>query len=106
MATARKISAKEAREEFSEIINQAAYASTRTVVTRHGKEVAAIIPISDLERLHDPDGGILTEEVRRAFREEERKDIEKMTREIYADLGILPAQKGQTGNSGNSAATK
>ncbi len=106
MTKVRKISAKQAREEFSDIINQAAYAAKRTIVTRHGKEVAAIIPISDLERLHDPDRGILTEEVRRAFREEERKDIEKMTREIYADLGILPAQKGQTGNSGNSAATK
>ncbi len=104
MTKVRKISAKEAREEFSEIINQAAYAAKRTIVTRHGKEVAAIIPISDLERLHDPKGGILTEAVRRAFREEERKDIEKMTREIYADRGILPAQKGQTGNSGNSAA--
>ena len=106
MAKVRKISAKQAREEFSDIINQAAYAAKRTIVTRHRKEVAAIIPISDLERLHDPDRGIITEEVRRAFREEERKDIEKMTREIYADRGILPAGKGPTGNSGNSAATK
>ncbi len=106
MTKVRKISAKEAREEFSKIINQAAYGANRTVVTRHGKEVAAIIPISDLERLHDPDGGILTEEVRRAFKEEEKKNLEEMTREIYIARGILPAQKGQTGNSGNSAATK
>ena len=106
MTKVRNISAKQAREEFSEIINQAAFGSKRTIVTRHGKEVAAVISISDLERLHNLDRGILTEEVRRAFREEERKDIEKMTREIYADRGILPAQKGPTGNSGNSAATK
>ncbi len=106
MTKVRKISAKQAREEFSDIINQAAYAFTRTVVIRHGKEVAAVIPISDLERLHDPAGGILTEEARRAFKEEERKDIEKMTREIYIARGILPAPNGPTGNSGSSAATK
>ncbi len=106
MTKVRKISAKQAREGFSDIINQAAYAAKRTIVTRHGKEVAAIIPISDLERLHDPDRGIITEEVRRAFREEEKKNLEEMTREIYIARGILPAQKGQTGNSGNSAATK
>ena len=57
MTTARKISAKEAREEFSEIINQAAFGSKRTIITRHGKEVAAVISISDLERLTTSTGG-------------------------------------------------
>ncbi len=73
MNTARKISAKQAREEFSEIINQAAYAAKRTIITRHGKEVAAVIPISDLERLHDLDRGIITEEGVERSRKKSRK---------------------------------
>jgi prevent-host-death family protein len=44
----RKMSAGDARERFSEIVNEAAYADRRTVITRHGKEVAAIVPIGDL----------------------------------------------------------
>ena len=37
-----------AREEFPEIVNRAAYGKERTIVSRRGKELAAIIPIEDL----------------------------------------------------------
>lgn len=37
----------EARENFSEIINRVAFGGERIVITRHGKPIAAIVPVSD-----------------------------------------------------------
>jgi prevent-host-death family protein len=61
----RRMSAGDVRERFSEIVNEAAFADKRTVITRHGKEVAAIVPIGDLSsaRTHSktvlPEGSIM-----------------------------------------------
>jgi prevent-host-death family protein len=44
------------RENCSEAINQVAYSKDRVVLTRHGKDLAAVVPIEDyrlLERLED-----------------------------------------------------
>jgi len=38
------ISAREARASFSDLINRAAYAKERVMITRKGKKMAAIIP--------------------------------------------------------------
>ncbi len=45
------ITSAEARNNFPDLISQANYAKKRTIITRRGKRVAAIIPIEDLERL-------------------------------------------------------
>jgi prevent-host-death family protein len=45
------LSASEAREHFSEIINLVAYGKTRQVLSRRGKELVAIIPIEELRLL-------------------------------------------------------
>jgi len=45
------VSAEEARNQLSEIINRAAYGREPTIVTRRGKRVAAIVSIEDLELL-------------------------------------------------------
>ena len=41
----RKISTGDARDRFAEIINDAADAKI-TVITRHGKEIAAVVPVA------------------------------------------------------------
>ena len=46
-----KYTAKEARENFSEVIGKAAYGSQRVVVTKNGRDSVAIVPIADLELL-------------------------------------------------------
>lgn len=46
-------SASDARQNFSEIINQVAYGGERVVIQRHGKELAAVIPIADVTLLRD-----------------------------------------------------
>jgi len=40
-----------AREEFPEVLNRAAYGKERTIVSRRGKDLAAVIPIDDLRLL-------------------------------------------------------
>ena len=46
----------EARAGFAEVLNQVRYTKNRVVLTRHGKRVAAVVPIEDfdlIERLED-----------------------------------------------------
>ena len=45
------VSTVEARENFAELINQSAYGGERIVLTRRGKPLAALIPLSDLTDL-------------------------------------------------------
>ena len=44
-----KMSTVEARENFSEMINQAAYGNQRVVLTRRGKPLVAVISLQDLD---------------------------------------------------------
>ena len=48
---AREMSVGEFREQFAEALNEVKYGKSRTVVKRHGKRVAAVISIDDLELL-------------------------------------------------------
>ncbi|NHZ86464.1 MAG: type II toxin-antitoxin system prevent-host-death family antitoxin [Planctomycetia bacterium] len=51
-----KISTLEARKNLAEVINSAQYGKERIILTRHGKDVAGIISIDDLnllEKLED-----------------------------------------------------
>jgi prevent-host-death family protein len=45
------LSISKAREEFPEIVNLAAYGKQRTIVSRRGKDLAAIISMDDLRLL-------------------------------------------------------
>ena len=45
------MSTVEAREQFSDVVNRAAYGKERVLLTRRGKELAAVVPIEDLRRL-------------------------------------------------------
>ena len=50
------LSAVKARAKFSEVISHAAYEKERIVLTRNGKEIAAVVPVEDvrlLEALED-----------------------------------------------------
>lgn len=49
-----KMTTVEARENFSDLINKAAYGNERVVLTRRGKALAAVIPLTDLNSLNTP----------------------------------------------------
>jgi prevent-host-death family protein len=42
------ISTADAKEEFSELINRVTHNKERIILTRRGKEIAAIVPLEDL----------------------------------------------------------
>lgn len=45
------ITAAEARRNFAELINRAAYGKERALITRRGKGLAAVVPVEDLAAL-------------------------------------------------------
>lgn len=47
-----KMTTVEARENFSDLINKAAYGNERVILTRRGKALAAVIPLNDLDSLN------------------------------------------------------
>ena len=48
----------EAREELATIVNKVAFGGERVRLTRHGKAVAAVVPIEDVELLEDLEDAI------------------------------------------------
>ena len=46
-----RLNVSKAREEFSDVVNRAAYGKERTIFSRRGKDLAAVIPIDDLRLL-------------------------------------------------------
>jgi prevent-host-death family protein len=50
--TTTSINTVEAKEEFSELINRVSHNKERIILTRRGKEIAAIVPVEDLALLN------------------------------------------------------
>lgn len=46
-----RIPVSQTRSNFAEILVRAAYQDERIVITKHGKEIAALVPFADLKRL-------------------------------------------------------
>jgi len=59
----------EARENLADVLNRVAYAKDRVRITRRGKEVAAVVPIEDLELIERLEDEIDIREARKALAE-------------------------------------
>ena len=64
------ISVTKVREEISQIVNKTCYGKSRTKFTRHGKAVAAIVPMEDLELLVELEAKVDLKKVREALVQE------------------------------------
>ena len=62
-----------ARAQFSEIINRAAFGKERVTLTRRGKEIVAVVPIEDVRLLEALEDKIDLEEAREALAEAKKK---------------------------------
>ncbi|MGD0771914.1 MAG: type II toxin-antitoxin system prevent-host-death family antitoxin [Candidatus Solibacter sp.] len=86
-----RLSVSKAREEFPDVVNRAAYGKERTIVSRRGKDLAAVIPIEDLrllERLaREEMDRIDIEDARAALAEAEEKGTIPL-REAMKRLGL------------------
>jgi prevent-host-death family protein len=77
------VSTSKARDDFAEMINQVAYRGERVVLDRHGKPIAAIIPIDDLAFLEELENHMNVEAAERALAEsDERIPYEKLRQEL------------------------
>jgi prevent-host-death family protein len=82
-----ELSIAEAREQFSEAINRAAYGKERIVVTRRGKPLAAIVPIEDMEATEAIEDRIDLEEAAKARAEAKEKGTISLA-EMKAKYGL------------------
>jgi len=88
--TMTRLNVSKAREEFPEVVNRAAYGKERTIVSRRGKDLAAVIPMDDLrllERLaREEMDRIDLEDARAALKEAEEKGTIPL-RDLMRELG-------------------
>lgn len=63
------ITTVEAREHFSELLNRSAYGKERIILTRRGKNLAAVIPVEDLNLLEALEDKLDLQEARKALAE-------------------------------------
>ncbi len=64
-----RIPASAARERFAEVVNDVAFREERVVLHRHGKDVAAIVSMSDLRLLEGIENERDLKAARKALRE-------------------------------------
>lgn len=79
-----KVSTVEARDQLSTIINRAAFGKERVVLTRRGKELAAVVPIEDVKLLEELEDRLDLEAAREALKEGGTIPWEK----VKAELGL------------------
>ena len=82
-AILRKISTSELRDDVSTLVSEAAYGSERFVVTRHGKEVAALVPAADLQLLQELERLVDVEATKEALKQRgETTSLKKLKEEL------------------------
>ena len=50
----REVPVTQARADLAELVSRVGYSGERILLTRHGKALAALVPVSDLEELERP----------------------------------------------------
>jgi prevent-host-death family protein len=63
----------EARENLAEVLNRVAYAKDRVRITRRGKDIAAVVPIEDLELIERLENEVDIREAEKALKEAREK---------------------------------
>jgi len=81
-----EFSTADARNNFSDVVNRAGYGKERVVLTRHGRRVAAVIPIEDLELLERIEDRLDLEAARAALAEDAGETV--AWEEVKRGLGL------------------
>ena len=85
--TTPTMTAKEARENFSELVNRTAFAKERVILTRNKRQVAAVVPVEDLELLELLEDYVDLAAAKKAL-EEVRLQGTRSWDEVKAELGL------------------
>ncbi len=75
----------DARDHLGEIVSKAEHAQERTILTRHGKAVAAVISIDDLRELEQAEDQADLSAAQEALRSPESRVPH---REVLAEYGV------------------
>jgi prevent-host-death family protein len=81
MASAKETVAV-ARQSFSEVLNRAAYGRERIIIKRRGKNLAAVVPLEDLELLEELEARMDLDEARRRMKETGSTSWTKLKKEL------------------------
>ncbi len=76
-----------ARDSLSDTLNRVSYSKERIVIRRHGKDVAALVPMEDLMLLDEIEDRMDLEEARAALAEAEEKGTIPWEK-VKEDLGL------------------
>jgi prevent-host-death family protein len=82
-----QVSTAAARKQISEVINRAAFGKERMILTRRGKEVAAVVPIEDVKVLEALEDRMDLEEARSALAQAKGKRTVPWTK-LKKELGL------------------
>lgn len=80
----KRLSASKARSDLAEVLNRVAYKGERVLLHRRGKNVAAVVPVEDLELLQRVEDRLDNEAADKALKDPRRIPWEK----IKKDLGL------------------
>ncbi len=80
-----KISTADARKNFADIVNKVAYGNELIILTRRGRDVAALVSIDELELLQKIEDHIDIEDAKRALAEPGDNILAK---EVWKQLGL------------------
>jgi len=80
------ITTASAREHFSEIINRSSYGKERIVLSRRGKDLAAIVPMEDLKLIEIIEDKLDLQDAENAIKEAKQKgtiSLDEFKKEIF-----------------------
>ena len=77
----------DARKQFSDVINKAAYGKERVILTRRGKPLVAVVPIEDVELLEQLEDRMDIEDARRVLADVEREGTISLE-QVKSELGL------------------
>ena len=84
---AESLEITEVRHNLAEVINQVAYGKERVLITRHGKQLVALVPVEDYQLLEDLEDRIDLEKTRAAL-EEAKSQGTVPWEQVKAELGL------------------
>jgi prevent-host-death family protein len=69
MSAVTAVSVADARSDLADLLNRVAYGKERLVITRHGRELAALVPVEDLQLVNRLRRFVARKDVARALAE-------------------------------------
>ena len=79
------VGSAEARERIADILSRVAYQDLRFIIERHGKAVAAVVPLEDLEALEELEDAADAAALEDVSEDEETVPLEEVERRLSGD---------------------